>query len=388
MRKLVLILLCVGATLVALSCAALVAVNDLTALPQVGLAAGSFLAVGAVAILSRRASSAQVALAATLNKNRQLLGTVEAHLTAVDEAGATVAVHAAAQASAIESRLEILTEARAQSERSHRELLTAMREMVTQISAINPGPAWSQTRWNSLEQRLGTGKTSIAQSTRGLVARDSNALLALHELIKVRGETLATTSYSATPETLLALVSLVATLPEGAVIVEAGSGLSTVWLGLAIAQSGRSISLVALEHDEHYAKATRDALVRQGIREGVEVRYAPLGSVDGGQHWYATEAFKDLTRVDLLFIDGPPESTGTDARYPAVPNLVHALVDGAVVILDDTDRDSERATLDSWVSRDHDRGSLTIERELDRATLLRYRFPQPVNAVETPTATR
>lgn len=56
----------------------------------------------------------------------------------------------------------------------------------------------------------------------------------------------------------------------------------------------------------------------------------------------------DMPTVDLLVIDGPPRRTGDNARYPALPVLGDRFTAGAVAVLDDADRDDERACLERW----------------------------------------
>jgi predicted O-methyltransferase YrrM len=244
------------------------------------------------------------------------------------------------------------------------------------VAAIDPGPGWSPERWKQVGVRIGPGKAAIDEAGRRLVAKDTSALLALHSLVGVRAEPVSTTGYVAAPETLLGLVATIDEVEDGGVIVEAGSGLSTMWLALAIEKSGKKISVIALEHEPEYAEATRRAIGRQGIATRVEVRDAPLEpvTVDGVEYlWYQRESWADLARIDVVFVDGPPNSTGPSARYPAYPLLADALVDGAIVVLDDTDRKAERAAVKEWTQRSG-RGTLSLERELDRATLLRYRL--------------
>jgi predicted O-methyltransferase YrrM len=241
-------------------------------------------------------------------------------------------------------------------------------------------PGWSAQKWEQLYQRVTPGKVSIEQRARSLIARDMNALLTLHGLVSPTGELPQTTSYAATPETVLALVGLVPELSPEAVIVEAGSGVSTAWLALAAEQFHRPLQIISLEQDSDYAEATRAALDRQGLspETKVEVRFAPLVAtpVEGDeQPWYAPDSYADISRIDVLFVDGPTASTGESARYPAVPLLEDRLVDGAVVILDDIDRQDEQQVLERWLARNR-RGMLRVERELDRAVLLRYSLAQ------------
>jgi hypothetical protein len=54
--------------------------------------------------------------------------------------------------------------------------------------------------------------------------------------------------------------------------------------------------------------------------------------------------------IDLLFVDGPPKATGPQARFPAIPVLLSQLSDDALIVLDDTAREDERAISDRWVA--------------------------------------
>jgi hypothetical protein len=233
-----------------------------------------------------------------------------------------------------------------------------------------------RTAVETMPKRLSSGKSGIPSLTRGLVVQDTSALLDIHALLSLNGEPVTTTTWSATPQTLLALVGLVDELPDGALIVEAGSGLSTMWLALAIAKSGRSISVVSLEHDGAFAEETRQSVARQGVSSNVEVRHAPLVPVSVGgveYSWYEPSTWSDLKGISVLFVDGPPHATGAEARFPAVPLLAGSFADGAVVILDDTDRDDEKAVLQRWMAETDGGGALEVERVYDRTTQLRYR---------------
>jgi hypothetical protein len=83
---------------------------------------------------------------------------------------------------------------------------------------------------------------------------------------------------------------------------------------------------------------------------GVEIRIHELESYPSGYKWYAKSTLKGLAKIDLLVIDGPPSSTNSDARYPALEHLVPLLSPSATVILDDLYRDEERKLADAIVS--------------------------------------
>lgn len=136
------------------------------------------------------------------------------------------------------------------------------------------------------------------------------------------------------------------------IIVELGSGTSTIWLGYLCKAIGAR--LVTLDHLEHYLEQTRASIRRHGLTECVESRLAPLEqySLDGGKYsWYSASALEDLEDIDLLLVDGPPAATGPQARYPALPVLERRLATGATVILDDAHRPHEEEVLAAWLKK-------------------------------------
>jgi predicted O-methyltransferase YrrM len=204
---------------------------------------------------------------------------------------------------------------------------------------------------------------------------DSAAETELLSITRPTGAIPEPTSYAATSRTLLTLAQLVRSLTSG-VVVEAGSGYSTMWMALAAERANSAVRIISLEHEREFAEQTKELLTAQGVSRHAEVRYAPLEDVDVDgmtRQWYAASTWSDIDRIDLLFVDGPPEKTGAMARYPALPLLRHALRDGSHVLLDDANRDDEFATLREWVSADDGRGRLEVVSMIGRTALLRYR---------------
>jgi hypothetical protein len=134
-------------------------------------------------------------------------------------------------------------------------------------------------------------------------------------------------------------------------IVECGSGSSSVWLGYLAERLGTG-RVVSLEHDERFLHATRALVAAHGLRDRVEIRHAPLEPWAGGDGepypWYQRSAIDDLAGIGLLLVDGPPGAVGRQARYPAGPLLIPRCAGDAVIVLDDTDRAGERAVSDRW----------------------------------------
>ncbi|MBC6458769.1 class I SAM-dependent methyltransferase [Actinomadura sp. HBU206391] len=136
------------------------------------------------------------------------------------------------------------------------------------------------------------------------------------------------------------------------VIVECGSGSSSVWLGYVVERLGGG-RVIALEHDERYLQVSRDLVRAHGMEDVVEIRHAPLEAWRDGDEeysWYAMSAIEDLHDIGVLLVDGPPGPTGPQARYPALPVLLSRCSEDVTVVLDDADRQDERALSDRWLA--------------------------------------
>jgi hypothetical protein len=167
--------------------------------------------------------------------------------------------------------------------------------------------------------------------------RQLEALQNLNSVLPAGGVLPATRDWAASPDLLLVLVDLVIT-ERPSLVVECGSGASTLWLALAMRRFGIDGRIIALDHDPVFGGKTRDFLARHDVSDLAEVRDAPLESfsLDGETYsWYARTAWEDLTGIDLLFVDGPPATTGHQARYPALPLLIGSLSPVATAVLDD-----------------------------------------------------
>ncbi|MBB4930735.1 putative O-methyltransferase YrrM [Lipingzhangella halophila] len=179
----------------------------------------------------------------------------------------------------------------------------------------------------------------------------------LREFVRPGSFMPALRGWAASPDVLRLVVDAIrARHPK--LVVECGSGASSVWLGYALRRAGGG-RLVALEHDERYADLTRRMLADHDLDDIVEIRHAPLrdwvptdpdAPNPSGQPWYDLAAVCDLNDIDLLFVDGPPHFTATEARYPAGPALLPRCSASAVVVLDDTSRHDEQALSGRWLA--------------------------------------
>jgi len=183
----------------------------------------------------------------------------------------------------------------------------------------------------------------------------------------------ATRGWAASPDLLAVLVDLVIT-ERPSLVVECGSGASTLWLALAMRRFEINGQIIALDHDPVFGGKTRDLLARHDVGDLAEVRDAPLEtfSLDGETYsWYARAAWEDLTGIDLLFVDGPPAATGHQARYPALPLLSGALSPAATVVLDDLIVPDMQKVLQLWLDASPDFGSEILPLEKQAAVLRR-----------------
>ena len=183
----------------------------------------------------------------------------------------------------------------------------------------------------------------------------------------------ATRGWAASPDLLAVLVDLVIT-QRPALVVECGSGASTVWLALAMRRFAISGQVIALDHDPAYGAATRGLLARHQLGGLAEVRDAPLEPfrLDGQPcAWYARAAWEDLAGIDLLFVDGPPAATGHQARYPALPLLSAALSPAATIVVDDLIVPDMQKVLRLWLDAYPDFGSEILPLEKQAAVLRR-----------------
>ena len=225
--------------------------------------------------------------------------------------------------------------------------------------------------WQALEKRVVVPLKQLSREIgaghlRFDILNDIWSMQNLHQTVRPTAIAPQMTAWSLEPTSLARLLHIVLER-KPKLIVECGSGASTVWLAYAAREVGAKV--IALEHLEKYAEASLEEVERHGLSEHVEVRFAPLEALDvGGEEysWYSRDAWKELVGIDLLLVDGPPKATGDHARYPAVPLLEPGIGAGALIVLDDVHREEEREALTRWreqfrsVGAEHSIGPRTV----------------------------
>jgi predicted O-methyltransferase YrrM len=192
--------------------------------------------------------------------------------------------------------------------------------------------------------------------------RQTEAFIQLSNLLQFKAAIPPTRSWAASPDLLL-LIAETVKKNKPSLVVELGSGVST----LVTAKSGAR-KVISIDNSEEFGGKTRELLKDHKVR-GVEIRIAPLRPYANGSDWYDTSSIKDLRKIDLLIIDGPPGSKNPEARYPALKEFKDKLSPRAIIIVDDVNRDGERKLAEDFAKAfpnhtltifDHEKGTAVI----------------------------
>lgn len=182
--------------------------------------------------------------------------------------------------------------------------------------------------------------------------RQIEALTGIYGTLDVRMPLPRTRHTAASPDFLhLLSCEIFRTRPE--LVVEVGSGTSTLIAAYCLKKLGRG-KIVSLDHLEKYADITRQTIASHELGEFAEVIHAPLTSyrLDETEYsWYESKSLDNLERIDMLIVDGPPRAVSNRARYPAIPLLREKLHADSIILLDDGARPDEQETVELWKRR-------------------------------------
>lgn len=195
-------------------------------------------------------------------------------------------------------------------------------------------------------------KSDAEQTRREVEAlyRQIESLEALNRLLALSTPLPPLRGWAGSPDFLLAIARH-ALRAKPRRMVECSSGASTIVLARCAQLSGCG-HVFSLEHDPDYARQTRAELASRDLAAWATVVDAPLLPCPavGGQAWYSLAGLSDgHAPVDMLVIDGPPQSTAPLARYPALPMLWPKLDPDCVAFLDDAARSDEAAAVRRWL---------------------------------------
>jgi predicted O-methyltransferase YrrM len=204
-----------------------------------------------------------------------------------------------------------------------------------------------------------------------------DALFSIFSVLQVRYPLPTMRGWPVSPDFVKILVSMILDV-KPSVILELGSGVSTVVSAYSLEKNGRG-RLVSIDHDPEYAEKTNHLLDCHGLTSWAEVICRPLKEqfVSGEKRlWYSLDV-KDIPEsLDMVVVDGPPAKYGHDIRYPALPFVSDRLSDCAVIIMDDAGREGEMAVSERWMTEypsfvpetvDTEKGTLILRKKGNRS---------------------
>jgi hypothetical protein len=129
-------------------------------------------------------------------------------------------------------------------------------------------------------------------------------------------------------------------------VLECGSGLTTILLGLYAGRRG--VSVWTLEHDFDWHTRVSNVLSNRHI-SGVELSVAPLCDY-GTFSWYAPSLSRMPAQFKLVVCDGPPQHITRAKRYGLLPVMGKRLAGNCVILLDDLNIEVADNVIDHWTA--------------------------------------
>lgn len=137
------------------------------------------------------------------------------------------------------------------------------------------------------------------------------------------------------------------------VVLELGSGITTLYLAKAMKTYGIDGHIYSVDENKDWLKYIQSQLEKEGIDYMVTLIEAPAEQYEEGR-WYSLEDLnekvpKDL-KIDSLVIDGPTAYGAGQGgnRYLGFPYFSKFLNERCFIYLDDTDRQGETLILKKW----------------------------------------
>ena len=278
---------------------------------------------------------------------RRILASLETERLAAAERQSALDAGQRRVVAALETERLAAAERQRDLEYGQRTLLSRLSEIEDSVHDVISTSALKSVESIAAEQRrLGR---DIAKIQRDQTA-ETEALLQLYRDFRPRAPMPSSGRWAMDPTGLLEVLFLIREM-RPKVVLELGSGTSSIWIAYALERDGGR--LISVDHEPDFADRTKSLLDLHEISHVAEVRLAGLRqlNIDGEEfQWYDLDAFRNLREVDLLLVDGPPGLPHETARYPALHVLQSRLAPNAVVILDDADRAGEQAIVQRWVT--------------------------------------
>ena len=228
-------------------------------------------------------------------------------------------------------------------------VVLAMLSLACTIVFSDVGLAITIIALNGLAISLNTLVYRRSQYDRYQHYRQLEALLSMYNITGVKHPVPHTRMWAGSPDFLLTLVDVIRSHRPN-VILELGSGASTLFAAYHVQQIDHA-HIYSFDHSEEFAGHTRTQLEAHGLVDKYTVSVAPIVEIEINReswNWYAPASVTIEPKIDLLIVDGPPDSVNPLARYPALPILYDKLSGGALILVDDYKRSSERTMVERW----------------------------------------
>jgi len=147
---------------------------------------------------------------------------------------------------------------------------------------------------------------------------------------------------------------------EPRLLLELGSGSSTVFLAHLCKTIGRNGRVISIEESPKFAERTRSLLRLHKLLDQVSIIVAPIipTQIDRWNGYCYDISQANLASVmtgeeaDLVLIDGPMSAWTNrgDCRYGTLPLIRRWLANRAIVIIDDAHRRRERRIIKRWTA--------------------------------------
>jgi hypothetical protein len=209
--------------------------------------------------------------------------------------------------------------------------------------------AASAIGFRSLRRRIHLADCA-AQERSDTLFRQVEGLLAIHAVVGDRAMLPRSRGWAASPDFLHVIIGLMRDR-NPATILECSSGLSTLVVAAMCRLKGCG-QVFSLEHDPIYAERTRSLIRAHDLTAWAYVIDAPLIFItlkEWQGAWYDISGLPTDLQADLLIVDGPPSTTASLARYPALPMLRERLAAKSWIVIDDADRPDEREIKLRWM---------------------------------------
>jgi hypothetical protein len=197
--------------------------------------------------------------------------------------------------------------------------------------------------------------------------RQIEALVSLYRLLDGKVDLPPTRFGPVSPDFLLHVIAFIRR-HEPRIIVECGSGTSTIVLAHLLKSLGIDSHIYAIENFAPSIDTVRQHLRQHNLERFVTIIAVPLVEkrYDGFEtafRWYDLDSNSIPAQIDLLIVDGPQGMVNRYARYPAGPELLPKLSRNAHVFIDDANRPDEKTMVRLWQESRPELGLRTLAAE-------------------------